>query len=402
MKIALGNWFANRRGGADVYTRFLALSLAQAGHEVHFLGYEADADVTAAVQVHPLQKPEIRGWRWRLAARIQAKSMARQLGVVNLPVPDVIIASPPFLVRPLRRRFPGVPVVYLPHARISPVEVAGYLPGRPGSWFHRRGVSLYARHEREALLEADAIVRFVPSAARALEDYYQLSLASRMHIIPLPMPLAGEKVRLDPARPTPGCRLLTVGRLIPSKNLAALLDWLSTPVLRHQDWQLDIVGEGPERETLLARIQTLGLTERVRLHGQQDDLTRFYAQADLFLFPSLLENTPLVILEAMAAGVPVLALKADGLRILNSHEELFQQGIEGWLAYNESDFVRVLESQLRAVDPTERFRRGQAAREAIRTRHDPDIVVKHWLQLLGTLHEASARPRSLALGAARV
>jgi glycosyltransferase involved in cell wall biosynthesis len=106
-------------------------------------------------------------------------------------------------------------------------------------------------------------------------------------------------------RPQHGCRFLTVGRLAAQKNQMLLLEAFA----RHA-WPEDrlvIAGDGPERSKLVERANALGLGSRVRFLGHVDDVGPLYAEADVFVLSSHYEGAPAVILEALAAGLPIVA-----------------------------------------------------------------------------------------------
>ncbi|HEU4515262.1 MAG TPA: glycosyltransferase family 4 protein [Nocardioidaceae bacterium] len=103
-----------------------------------------------------------------------------------------------------------------------------------------------------------------------------------------------------------GFTVLTVGRLVPEKDHEALLSAFAR-MSRPTD-RLLIVGEGPCRPALEERIATLGITDQVRLTGlmPRDDVYRLLGSADVFVSPSRGEGLPVAVLEAMAAGLPVV------------------------------------------------------------------------------------------------
>lgn len=101
--------------------------------------------------------------------------------------------------------------------------------------------------------------------------------------------------------------LLTAGRLNPQKNHAALLSAMADPRLAALGARLLIAGEGPLRPALEAQATALGLGARVRLLGVVSNLPELYAAADLFVLSSSWEGNPLVVMEAMAAGKPLVA-----------------------------------------------------------------------------------------------
>jgi glycosyltransferase involved in cell wall biosynthesis len=110
--------------------------------------------------------------------------------------------------------------------------------------------------------------------------------------------------------------LLSVSRLSEEKNVDFLIDALALLVYRCTiPCKLVIVGEGKERDRLRAKLESHSLQDRVLLVGDvpQSELPAFYALADLFVFASRSETQGMVILEAMAAGLPVVAVRSSGI-----------------------------------------------------------------------------------------
>lgn len=99
-------------------------------------------------------------------------------------------------------------------------------------------------------------------------------------------------------------RLITVGRLATQKGHATLLKALG---LVKRPWTLDVVGVGPLEKDLRALAERLRIAPRIRWLGNRDDVPSLLAASDLFCFPSHWEGLGLALLEAAAAGVPILA-----------------------------------------------------------------------------------------------
>jgi glycosyltransferase involved in cell wall biosynthesis len=114
---------------------------------------------------------------------------------------------------------------------------------------------------------------------------------------------------------------LTVGRLSREKGHADLLHALhrlrtEVPQLR---WKLLLAGSGPELPRLQSKAETLGLSNRLVFAGYQADVLPLYFLADFFVLPSHSEGSPHVLLEAMSAGVPILATAVGGVpELINS------------------------------------------------------------------------------------
>jgi glycosyltransferase involved in cell wall biosynthesis len=296
----------------------------------------------------------------------------------------VAVFSPAVTYQALACRFPGVPLVYLPHARIAPVEVAD--PAQAASPILRWvAYHVHYRAEREALLKSATTVRFTPGTVALLRQYYHLPARTRFEVIP--QAIEASIVGSAPRRQGP-LRLLAVGRLVPSKNIRLLLTALANI---DGAWHLDIVGDGPARGALEAQARQTGLSSRVTFHGHQDAPSRFYARADLLAFPSRLENVSLVVLEAMAHGVPAVVVRSDGVNYLNVHHEIIRDGVDGRIAADEADFAHQLQTFIR--EPGALRRMAPAAIETAR-KHTWDAALGRWDALLTTL--AARRPRRTA------
>jgi glycosyltransferase involved in cell wall biosynthesis len=124
--------------------------------------------------------------------------------------------------------------------------------------------------------------------------------------------------RRDPARPM----ILGVGRLHRQKDFSLFLEVAHEVIAKHPTAKFVIAGVGPEEELLKQRAAELGLGERLRFAGPVSDLRELYSQASVLLLTSKYEGTPMVVLEAMAAGIPVVAPALDGIcEILRDGEE---------------------------------------------------------------------------------
>ncbi len=104
-------------------------------------------------------------------------------------------------------------------------------------------------------------------------------------------------------------RFLFVGRLTRLKGLHVLLEAFA--MLKEGTWVLNILGDGPQRQELEEMVKSLDLVGKVRFHGFRDDVGRWMAEADCFLFPSLDEGMPLTLMQAIRVGIPVLASRIE-------------------------------------------------------------------------------------------
>jgi glycosyltransferase involved in cell wall biosynthesis len=114
--------------------------------------------------------------------------------------------------------------------------------------------------------------------------------------------------------------ILWVGRLDPVKGLDQLIDALRR-VPADLNAHLVLAGDGPLRNTLAQQAQSTGLADRVHWLGARKDVPSLLKAADLFAFPSRTEGLPNALLEAMAAGCPIVTTDVPGCRDLVIHEE---------------------------------------------------------------------------------
>ncbi|MBC7817023.1 MAG: glycosyltransferase [Planctomycetaceae bacterium] len=135
--------------------------------------------------------------------------------------------------------------------------------------------------------------------------------------------------------------VLFVGRLDPQKAPFVLLEAFAHLLERHLDWQLLFVGEGSLRASMEEWITRHCLGHRIRIAGWRADVPELLKAADLLTLPSLWEGMPNIVLEAMAAGLPVVVSRVEGT------DELIQDGETGLLVTPGSSIE--LERQIEAV-----------------------------------------------------
>jgi glycosyltransferase involved in cell wall biosynthesis len=125
-------------------------------------------------------------------------------------------------------------------------------------------------------------------------------------------------------------RAVTVARLLPAKDVATMIRAARLIANSYPEFHLDIVGEGPTRQSLQTLQRVLGLERYVTFHGAQDDVRPYLQRATAFVQSSLSEGVSLTLLEAMAAGLPVVATDVGGTA------EVVQKGTTGVLVEPEN------------------------------------------------------------------
>jgi glycosyltransferase involved in cell wall biosynthesis len=337
----------------------LARRLAERGHHVSMVCFEALPEACHGIEVHKVPLPEKQsGWGlWRFSALRNARHCARGLDQLPLEPVDVVIGGEHMFLKPHHRRFPQTPWLYLAHSLLVDEEIRSYNLPWLMQWVTTR---LYVHLQKWALRHADRTFRFTRMACDAMDRRY--GLHPRYFINPIGTDLAPARERTGTTLPV---RLLWVGQLIPRKRINLALEALGR--LSSADWVFDVVGDGCSRLELEEQTRRLGLEKRVRFHGFQKDPSSWYRRADMLLFPSWLENFPVTMVEAMSYGVACLALRGDGVRYHNANAEMMEHGRDGFLAQDDEDFCRQLEALLQQLD---RLRAaGDAARETVASKY---------------------------------
>lgn len=107
--------------------------------------------------------------------------------------------------------------------------------------------------------------------------------------------------------------IMFAGRLSPEKGLHFLLQACAELFAKWVKVKLLLVGDGPLRNHLEDTVSRRGMSDRVIFCGHQEDIHHYYAGADLFVLPSLTEGLPMVLLEALQAGLPVVCSRVGGI-----------------------------------------------------------------------------------------
>ncbi|MHA1298617.1 MAG: glycosyltransferase family 4 protein [Candidatus Helarchaeota archaeon] len=127
--------------------------------------------------------------------------------------------------------------------------------------------------------------------------------------------------------------ILSVARLVPTKNIRTLIRIIQKITKTHPNVFLMIIGDGPEKNKLMKLAKSLKLEEKVRFLGKisNERLPLYYSACDIFALPSLYEGQPTVILEAMACEAPIISYSVGGI------SELIKQGYNGFLVPKNDD-----------------------------------------------------------------
>lgn len=176
--------------------------------------------------------------------------------------------------------------------------------------------------------------------------------------------------------------LLAVGRLVGCKGCPLLLEAVASLRAQGRNLRLTLVGDGPLRSWLEQLAKRLGIDQQVVFAGwkTQDELRGLYASSDLCLLASFAEGVPVVLMEAMAAGLPCVAPRINGI------PELIRDGIDG-LLFTPSNTDELVAAIARLMDDHDlRRQMALSSRERITDKYDLlknslylSEIFSHWI-----------------------
>jgi glycogen(starch) synthase len=183
----------------------------------------------------------------------------------------------------------------------------------------------------------------------------------------------------SPAAAEPAGFLLFVGRLRIRKGVEVLLEALAMLGREGVPARLLVAGDGEHRAAIEEAVERLQLTARVRLLGRASagEVRALLADAAALVVPSTYEGMPLVVLEAMSAGRPVVASRVSGI------PEVVLDGETGWLVPREDPGALAAALRELLLDPAEAARRGSAGAARCAARFGPAQAARNWLAAVG-------------------
>ncbi len=350
-------------GGAERVASLLCGAWAEEGHAVSAITFEASgaAQLYALDERVTLYQADVLNRSRTLPSRIatNARRLARLRSTLKAFRPEVVIAftTEANVVALWSALGLGVPVIVSERNQ----------PDRPGL-----GRLIRAARRLSYPMAAAVVVQSEPIAQWARQRF-------RVPVHVLPNPVRLQSWQEAPRKHLAGKRLVAVGRLVPQKGFDLLIAAFAQLAESHPDWTLHIYGEGVERATLEAEIRRLSLAEKIALPGICKDMSTVFAAADLFVLPSRYEGYPNALLEALAAGCPVVAADCPG-----ATAEILEGGKYGVLV--EPGSVAALTAALESMMSNEalRGRFAAQAREAV-SALEVGSVGRRWLALFASL-----------------
>lgn len=233
--------------------------------------------------------------------------------------------------------------------------------------------------EARVLRGAAAVIGISPYTVQRLAEVYP-DLAPRLHTVFIPVDTAAFSPH--PAGPAQPPYLLLTARIVdPRKNTAMLFRAFARVLADHPDLRLKITGDPPDVR-ILAEVAETGVSGQVDFlgHVSISDLADLVQRATAFVLTSNQEGLSVSMLEALAAGVPVVSTRSGG------PDGVIRDGETGYLTPLDDDatFAERMLTLLR--DPALRAQMGQAAAEDARHRFAPDAIQKQLLTVFSTVY----------------
>jgi glycosyltransferase involved in cell wall biosynthesis len=328
-------------------------------------GLKASVTVEGATLV-PLHSTD---WLFPLDNWTFNRTIAKKAEHLVADVYEAHTASGYGLLEAFQKREVTVPFVQTVHGVLADEYLQGRLHG--GS-LRSRVANLFmhqlAQHEKHAAQNATLVVTISHYAAQKLQALYHVD-AAKIRIVPN---------GVDPQRFTPngdcselqrrlnlGGRsvVLFVGRLIPRKGVAYLIDAALQVVKDHPNVLFLVAGDGPLRSSLTASVAHVGLGSNIVFLGDvaDADLPALYRCAAVFAFPSVQEGQGIALLEAQASGTPVVAFNVSAI------SEAVHDGKSGLLVPTGSCSALAQAISKLLSDASLRVRMGAHGREFVQT-----------------------------------
>jgi len=343
--LMLSDVYFPRVNGVSASIRTFARELARLGHAVTIvapdygvIAEQGDFEIVRLPARVIFFDPEDRLIRGS-AARAAVRDLAERAW-------DVIHIHTPFRAHQIGvalARRTGVPTVESYHTFFEEYA-AHYLPWLPAPWLRLAA----RRFSRRLCHDVDHLIVPTQQMADVLRRY---GIATPASIIPTGVHLDefcggdGGRFRDEHAIARGQPTLVTVSRLAAEKNIAFLLDVTRALVGDFPDLIFIVAGEGPDADRLRQRATTLGLDDNVRFVGNLDRRTRLldcYKAGDVFVFASPTETQGLVLIEAMALGVPIVSTAVMGTATVlrGAHGARVSEPVVGEFARNVAALLR--------------------------------------------------------------
>ena len=238
-------------------------------------------------------------------------------------------------------------------------------------WLKAKLTQLYYRQAIKSLGKCAQLVVLTDSDARGWRQHF-----NNVAVISNPVTLYPDVI--DDIPKDPG-RIIYVGRFNHEKRIDRLITAFSMIADRYPEWHVDIFGDGNEKQNLQNLIVEMKLEKRVIIHEPTKSIFDEYKRSEMLVLCSEHEASPLVLVEAMACGIPCVSMDCP-----NGPREIIKDGETGLLVSNGniSELSKKIEWLINNDD--ERIRMGKNARQFAKTRK-LSFVMDKWIKVYSNL-----------------
>jgi glycosyltransferase involved in cell wall biosynthesis len=312
------------------------------------------------------------GGRWNAWA---ASRRSRVMSSSDVRYPTFTLLSDVMLVRYLLSLRDGIAIGTRPAINLALAHLTSPSVVRVGQ--DHMNLESYSPALRAQIRAGYPRLDLVSTLTERDAEAYRLLLAGTTRVVCVPngVPaLGGARAALDAKV------VVAAGRLEPRKGFDRLLSAWAKLVPRHPGWELRIFGSGREQSALRRQIADLGIADSARIMGYTRRLHEEFAAASMFVMSSRREGFPMVLLEAMGVGLPVVSFDCP-----TGPREIIREGVDGHVV-PDGDVERLAVAMGRLMDDAERRKAFGAAALERAVRYDIGAIGERWGRLL---HEAA-------------
>lgn len=364
-------------GGAERVITDKANYLAKVGHQLMLVSYEQGTH-PLPYELHPsVQYRDLNCRFFTLSKysmpmhlyhfyRLKRKFRNNLQSIISEFNPDVVVLASDWqtLMGAVIDSVSSIPVIAEFH---NTYDYVMRKVGVSEGWLKSKITQLYYRQTIRDLKKCAQLVVLTESDARGWRQHFK-----NVTVIPNPVTLYPDVI--DDVPKDPG-RIIFVGRFNHEKRIDRLITAFSMIADKYPEWHVDIFGEGNEKDNLIRQIKDLKLESRVIIHEPTKSIYNEYKRSEMLVLCSEHEASPLVLVEAMACGVPCVSLDCP-----NGPREIINDGENGLLA-KDGD-VEDLSAKIEWLITHEKERKsmGKEARVFAATRKK-DVVMDKWISL---------------------
>ncbi len=356
LKIALiSDWFLPRIGGIELHVRDLALNLKANGQEVHVITTTPGDDSPDGIPVHRLKTPLLPFFK--IAYSSQLIRSLREILVQNK---FDILHSHSSVVTPL-----AYVAIYLANELQIPSLITNHSLLEKSVYFLKLLDTFYGWKKWPVKLTSISTV--------AAEGFIRASGEKEITLLPNGIDTSEWKI-IKNRQPSP-IQITTVMRLHPKKRGMALIEAIKKVKAKLSPsfkFQLNLIGDGKEKNRLEKKTTSLKLQEEIKFLGyrSREEIKKLFEKSHFFVLPTVKEAFGIAVLEAKAAGLPVVAMSYGGVQDMIEHQK------EGFLANNDEEFADYILELIQ----NEKLR-NEMSENTIKTLDRFDwrqLIQKHW------------------------